>query len=241
MPSKREFLVVYVVIAIANAALVAANVAHNAGFHWPVLHVLDEQLDMTQECTLAVWFSSAQLMLGSLAALALARFAPTDGPRGGSWRVIGWLGVAAMMLFLSVDETAQIHEWAAGRFDEYTAGRDSVSPALGVHDVFKWLIVFAPLALLAAGWLVAVAWSLRREHRGAFALCMAAVVCWLVTLAEEYAEGTVFQTPQGIVRGQHATIEEGCEIIGAAMFLIAFLELLRVRLGRGRSPRAAVS
>ena len=67
MPPRRDFFRIYAVIALANLAMVLANVLHNAGFHWPIA-ILDRQLDLADEENFAVWFSSAQLLLTALAA-----------------------------------------------------------------------------------------------------------------------------------------------------------------------------
>jgi hypothetical protein len=228
-----------------DAALIAVNLAMNAGLAMP-LEVLDAQLDMKDEGNLAAWYSSAQLLLVALLAGALACGTAPECGRVWLHRAT-WVGVAAIAMALSADETAQLHEWLGQRYDDRVGPNDVLSRVIGVSSVYKWLIVLAAPAFVAAALLLYAAARMWRVNRRSALLAVAGVACWIVTLAAEFVESQYFERSRTHYpgwRGQQASIEEGAELLGAALLLLAIAGCLLkafaaqdAMTARGQAPR----
>ena len=218
-----------------DGALIAVNLAMNAGITMP-LEVLDAQLDLKDEGNLAAWYSSAQLLLLALSAGAIA--CCTEPSQGAVWlhRAI-WLGVAGIALALSADETSQLHEWLGQRYNDYTGEDDPISRAIGISSVYRWLIVLAIPASLGAAVLLLCAARMWGVNRRSAILAISGAMCWLVTLAAEFVESQYFERTRTHYpgwRGQQATVEEGAELLGAGLLLLALSGYLLYRLSTER-------
>lgn len=234
--ARSRWLTAYAALLMLNFALIGINAALNAGYHLP-LEVLDAQLDLKREGNLAVWFSSVQLLAAGVAALVIA--ACCRSPKTSRWaHWIIWGGAAALLIGLSADEVAQLHEWAGERYADYFGDHDPIAAALGLQGSFDWLLVLAPLIVLGAGWLAFISLRILNAHRPSMWLSLLAVGCWLTTLGAEYVEDRLHIAHQENMRRHQATIEEGCELLGAALFLVAFSDFARVQLATRRIAAA---
>jgi hypothetical protein len=61
----------------------------------------------------------------------------------------------------------------------------------------------------------------------------------VVTIGAEYVEGRFLSYRFNSARGAEAIIEEGCEVLGAALLLVAFLEYFRTQAVAGPLSTAA--
>lgn len=238
MSLRRYLMFTYIVVLLVDAALLAVNAAMNAGVIMP-LEVMDAQLDLKDEGNLAVWWSSVQWLLAAVAATLIAAFV-TPSTGGSRMHAIAWLGVALLMLGLSADEAAQLHEWIGQRYADYAGGNNGLAKSLRINDIYAWLIVGVPIALICAAFLLTVAWRWMREHRRSAWMAVAAVLCLFTAMIAEYVESQYFadlgRRYKGW-RGHQATIEEGAELLAAAFLLIAFLEYLRAHSNRAPLAR----
>lgn len=232
VPPKHHWVVLYVAILTINVAITAMYTITNAGYTWP-LEVMNYQLDLAFESNVVVWFSSSQLLVTGLVAMLVAWLGRLCAcmPR---LNMIGWCGVGAVMLGISMDETSQLHEWLGGRYAAYVQNENDLTHNL--PDVFNWLIVLSPLIVIVVFSLVWFVIKCLRHHRPSMYLAIGGLACWIGTLIAEYAEGRMKAHDPNVIRGHQASIEEGCELIGAALFLIAFLDYLRTQILP--SPRA---
>jgi len=164
-------------------------------------------LDVRRENNLPTWLSSAQFALAAVAALAAV------GASTGVRRV-AWLGVAALCLALSIDETASLHEEVGRR-----AGAEAT---LGLVQPVAALIVV--LLLLVVGRIVAGAPA--RALRWATAALLASQVS--ASVGGLFASGTVLYAFE--------VLEETTEVLTAVLLLTAALLAAGVRLER--RPRA---
>lgn len=173
--------------------------------------------DLDDEANLPTWYSSMQMaLLGALlVVLAYARRRP---------RQVGWwamLGVAALPLYLSIDEFVQLHE-RLGRLVP-----SDVLPATGL-----WMAIAVP-ALIAALVLLYIPsapfWSGPRAARVRVVL---GVVVYLASAAGvEVAIN--FAATDGVAGGALVIAEEGGELVGVTLMIWGVVELLsasRVRL-----------
>lgn len=108
-----------------------------------VLEFLVPKLSLSGEQNVPTWFSSSLLLGCALAAGAIAR-------RAASWRR-SWWGMAAAFGYVSLDETAELHEHLGGHF--HAGGVlyfDWIVPAVAVLGVLAVVYLRFMLALPAA-------------------------------------------------------------------------------------------
>ena len=92
--------------------------------------------DLDRECNLTTWFAAAQLAVLGVGCIAL-RFRRARR---------GWLVLGLAMLYLSVDESVQLHEWIGTRLAEsgWAIGR--------LDPPYPWVILLGPPLLGFAVW-----------------------------------------------------------------------------------------
>jgi len=184
-------------------------------------NMLLQQFDLKREGNLAVWYSSTILLLCGIAALAIAIRTSGDARW---WAPTLWALVALVFLFISADESAQLHEKAARIFTKrYGSVRGLTDGASGD---FAWLLLFLPLILVFIASIAMLAWSQLRHHASVRRLLLAGALCWIGVVVAEFVQAQLVR--HGLERSIQGVIEEGLEVVGAMLFLFAFLEYLRV-------------
>jgi hypothetical protein len=188
----------------------------------PVPRDIIRLFDLKLEINLAVWYSSALLLLVAAVAFAIA-FSPPPRGAGRKWYSRVWILIGLFFLALSADETAQVHERVGYRLTR--AAGESLGTTFGLaHPAYGWVALALPFAavfiivvLLAARWWLGLHGRTRR-------LTLCALACWAGVIVAEIAEERMIRwSVEPSVRG---LIEEGLEIAGATLFLIAFTEYL---------------
>ncbi len=167
--------------------------------------------DVNKEANLPAWFSSSVLLVSSLVLWDTAREKSAAGDRFGRH----WWVLAAVFLYLSLDELISLHE----------ATSAMIRGALGVSDEGAlsqaWILLAAPL-VLAFG-LVYLRFLLHLPARIRFLTVAAGCT---------YVAGALgMEVPGAYVRAVHGadtltyavltTIEESLEMLGAVLFLYA--------------------
>lgn len=181
------------------------------------------QLDLKLEANAAVWYSSVVLLMAAVGALAIAERVRADAgmPR---WGRFVWLVIAGFFVGLSVDETAQLHE----RVGVHFTNRFGTVPFLtdGGWPAFAWLLALFPLIGLFLGFvLVAVRTWVSMSARSR-ALILGGLACWVGVLLAEFVQAQLVRWSWD--RSLQGALEEGLELTGATLFLVGFVELLRV-------------
>jgi hypothetical protein len=161
------------------------------------------------------------LLLAGLSALAIAANPPVQTTRRAQYRWV-WTLAALFFLGLSLDETAQFHEMAGNIFTRRIG--DVPGLTRGAGPAFAWIVALAPLILCfilvirtAADWL--------RQHRRSRRLALAGLACWIGVIVAEFVQAQLRRL--SMQRSVQGVIEEGLEVTGSTLFLIAFLEFLR--------------
>jgi hypothetical protein len=174
------------------------------------------QCDLRREGVLGAWYSSVLLLLNSMACMFVMYRRQER-----SWRGT-WLVVALGLLMLSADETAELHERLGVKIDHLGFGAGYVPSKA---PVFNWLMPAIPVAAVF-GWALVVASRFWAEtHPRSRRLALAGLACWGGVLVAEFAESQMVR--HGMRRSLQAMTEEGLELVGSTLFLIAFLEYLR--------------
>jgi hypothetical protein len=172
-------------------------------------------LDLNGELTVPAWYSS---MLMWTAAGLLALHAIISGKSGLKARWYWW-ALAAILAYLSLDETSEIHEFAG----------DMLLPSglnPGGFLAFRWVIVAAPLLVL--GGLAFVPFLLSLPRTIAWRIVLAGTVyvggAYGVELIGGYLSETRGQASHAFIAA--VIVEESMEMIGLTLFIIVLIELL---------------
>lgn len=170
-------------------------------------------LDLDGEANLPAWYSS-MLMWTSAGLLgvhaALSRGSPD---RTASY----WSALAAIFVYLSLDETSQIHEYAGLLLP------DDFRP--GGFFTLRWLIVAGPI-VVATG-LLFTPLLLRLPRSDALRIALAGAVFVGGAVGMEHIAGYVLANPgPHVVYAVETLIEEGMEMAGLCLFISALLRLL---------------
>jgi hypothetical protein len=219
--SRQTIRQFYAFVCLANAIFIIITVASDLGFSF-TRHRMVLQFDLKAEGNIAAWYSSTLLLLTGLAAFAISAHVQSQAA-GPSWNFRAvWIAAALFFVGLSVDETAQIHEWLGGVFTHHLGNMPGLTD--GTEGVFAWLVALSPLIVaffvvmkVAARWL--------RVHDRSRSFALGGMTCWIGVLVAEYLESQLLRMNMG--RSIQGAIEEGMEITGAALFLVSFLEFLR--------------
>ncbi|RPH94580.1 hypothetical protein EHM69_07040 [candidate division KSB1 bacterium] len=188
---------------------------------------INRLINIDGESNLPTWFSSAQLLLLSLTTL-LAWKLDTDV----GWKRAGWLMLTLLFGYLSIDETATIHESfgaAATKQFQWT-----------LWGEYYWMLLFAPFACVGLVLLIQVFWQKLRTDTRAFFLASAGILAWISTLVIE----TIGHWLMGhelddtfVYRGFVIT-EELCEMAGATLFWMAVVCWVQFRSKSSRQVAA---
>ncbi len=224
---RRLYLAVFamdaLVILVTALSDVGASIARFGVVLW---------FDLKLEGNIAVWYSSALLLMTAFAALAVAANPPSRLLHPYRHRAV-WALAAAFFAGLSVDETAQLHE-TVGRIFVNRIGHIEWLTG-GNKPTFAWVLVFLPAIMLFVFVIRTAARSLQ-GYRRSRNLTLAGVGAWMGVIAAEFLSHTREVFTERSIQG---VIEEGLEILGATFFFVAFVEYLLNT--RPRRPEHTVS
>ena len=199
-------LTTFALLLVAGLAMVAGLEALYAWTSTPGMNQITTDgtvaaFDLDGEGCLAVWFSSAILMLAALAAVLVytIRRHRTDDYRG-NYRV--WLWAALCWTVMSIDETSSLHEGFMGMMTHVTGTKI-------YGDGSIWWVVPYFFLLGAVGSRLLV--DMRRCRLSSIALLTTAG-CYAVAVATQV-------TGDGLTRA--VMIEEGAEMAGNVFLLLA--------------------
>lgn len=174
------------------------------------LYGLDRFFDLGREANLPSFFSALLLLVVAVVLALMARDASQSQGRT-HWH---WWGLAALALFLSVDEAAMIHEGIVGSALEGRVGRGE-----GVLH-YNWYKLYVPAALLVAA--LYVPFLLRLPRSLLFRLVVAAGVFLSGAVGLEMLEAYI--TSHGHAgTGLVQLFEETAEMSGVLLALRALL------------------
>lgn len=172
---------------------------------WPTSIVtLNRAVNLGNENTFAVWFSSSQLL-----ALAVAAYFAYREDR--AWL---WIFVAVGFLYLSIDETASLHEsFGAAIYKGW------ISENYGYSD---WVYVFAVPIVIAIAMLGKLMLRLRTVSRTSFWFGLVGLLLWILVIVLELSDdsmpGKQLVFSSGLSHPLHIA-EETCEMVGATFLL----------------------
>jgi hypothetical protein len=218
-PSPRLQLGLLISTAIVCVSGIAAEVVHHAaGIESPLIPLLS----LSEEANLPTWYSSILLFA---CAVALASIASTVRGERGRFAT-HWAVLAAIFLYMSLDETAQLHE--------------RLNSLWSFHGVFyfSWIIPAAVIVLVIGLAYLPFVLNLPPPTRIRF---IAAGIIYV-------GGALIMEMPLGVWATRHGednlgyvvidAVEETMEMAGASFFLLAVLRH-RASLAQASSTRAA--
>ena len=177
--------------------------------------------NLVKECNIPAWYSSALLLA---CAAALAAITATKPLEEGAYKR-HWMVLSLIFLYISMDETAQIHE----RINA------PLRHALGIGGIFyyAWVIpMFFLLLVLAANyWKFLLALSLRFRRLFLIAAVIYVGGAFGTEFLVNYWVATYDTDP---IYGLLNVVQEVLELTGLSIFLMALLYYLREIVGELR-------
>lgn len=179
------------------------------------------QLDLRDEQNVGTWYSSVILLAAGVMAILNWWYVPMV--RSLRWlHRAGWACMAIVLIGLSADETATIHESLARLFNAMSeAGGRAPSYRVGAGD---WIPILLPLMIVVAAGMLAFFLYQFRSNKAVLLLALGGTVFWISALFAESIEAGM--TRVVMARLTEGFMEEGCEVVGTTCLLIAFTEFL---------------
>jgi hypothetical protein len=170
---------------------------------------------MGNEGNVPAFFSALAIMAAAVLAALIARTERVDGKWAARWLVVG-----ALLVFMSFDEAASIHEL----LDRVDARRADA----GIF-YYAWVIPYFALVVIVAASLFAF-W-LRLPARTRIGLAVSAVIYCAGAIGMELVQGALAaQEGRAVYRtlkmSVYITIEEGAEMLGVALLIRTLLSHL---------------
>ena len=184
--------------------------------------------DTTAEHSIAGWFSATLTFVVAMAAWANVVLVRTiDSP---AWRRAGWLVIALLFTYLSLDDGAAIHEHLGGGLKKTAV----VGDVIGAYSSYSWHIVILPFFVAMGFFMLIFLWK-ELAHRNERTGILAAFSFFALAIGQDYIEGTIeeydwFQATYGMdpyaILHFAKSLEECLEMLGMTLFLVVFLSHL---------------
>ncbi len=161
--------------------------------------ILEDLFDVGYESNVPTWFSSVQFLLLGLVCGSIYVFQRELHPEK-KFSIL-WIACALGCFFLSLDEVAMIHETAGSLFERYLEGNETptIDSALSDFNSYYWVLVYVPLALPIAIWLV---WFFSRELGRYRIFPIVGMILFLLgAVGVDYHEGTCSDVDEDQITG----------------------------------------
>lgn len=227
--SRKGMFIFYLVVLLIDLFFIAV-LLYDVQNPQPQLATIPQfwfsKVDLKKEGNLATWYSSILLFVAG--GVALLNLCVNPFTKTLKWIYLtGWSLIGCLLLTLSADESAVIHESIASIafLERSPATRQEIT--LGAGDWLPFLLPFIIGSVL--GLLSFLAFSFFRCKKFML-LGLAGVLCWVGAIVGEAIEGRYIKIAMS--RQMEGLIEESLEIIGTTLLMIAFAEHYRWRQER---------
>ena len=206
------FLAVHVALTLPLAVIAAE-------WGWPEPDSWFRQLSLDGEGSAANLYSG--ILWGIVAALAAAQpfrsAIPVRGPRW-IW-ILGWISAALFAALIAVEEIAELKD-VLGRWEQL----DALLESLNLTDLPVGVRWAAVVGVLAAPLAAAAAWVLYASLRRQPALALLAGLALALAAGAALRDG--FGSRYGTTAGWELFIEDGSELMAAAILAVVLIEAL---------------
>lgn len=223
---ERVFRTLSLCIGVVLALHVAAHLADNVGLSRALSQQLIRAFDVDREANVPTLFSAVQLWVAGGATLLLASRSEERFERR------HWIILSAGMFWMGVDEFAQLHEFVNQVFRPLVA---SSLPWLR----FAWVVPATAVVMVLGVFFMRFLWRLPRPV--ARPLVLSGVVFVGGALGVETVSSAVESHfgHRNAVYSLCTMVEEGCEMMGIALYIRTCLAYAQLRWGALRLVRVA--
>jgi hypothetical protein len=222
----RSIRVFYTSVLIIDLLLILTYLVLRSQPELPwILHIIKNQVDLTRENAAGVWYSGIILLFTGMAALVCFKMDSRGSAQEKFHSVLrfGWLAIAGAFVSFSFDEMGSIHERLDKIFPQtvfsYTGGETG------------WVTVLWPVIAIVFGYFMCFFWFHLSKHRLSQMLALIGGSLLIAVPVQEKLEHLIAAT--GAKRGIYlGALEEGSEIFGTTLILVAFLEFALFRSRR---------
>jgi hypothetical protein len=208
----RWLMIVAVIFAVAAVVMAFLDAEESDSLAGEVLDSLQRLFNPDLEANLATWFATGLLLAG---ALLTALVAKAKGDADDPLRY-HWVGLFMVILFMSIDEAAQIHEMLIKPTQQLLG----VSRSVGWVWTLPALVVVSVFVVMSLRLLSAQSQRTRRLMILAFGLFV------FGAFGVETVGSILFGSDRRLGSELAATVEELFEMSGAVVFIHAMLGLL---------------
>jgi hypothetical protein len=181
-----------------------------------------------REDSLASWFAIMQTFAVALVAWALV--IASRASQASAFRRAGWMFVAILFTYLSVDDGAKVHE----RLGTWSESFDATSDVLNAYPSYAWQLVVGPvlgamgLFMLFFLWRELDDWKHRAGVLAAFGfLALAVFLDFVEGLDDRYWWILQnYDVTEDLISHFSKSIEETLEMFAMTLFLVVFLSHL---------------
>ncbi|RMF79290.1 MAG: hypothetical protein D6737_11980 [Chloroflexi bacterium] len=188
---------------------------------YAIYHIV-QLFNVNREGNIPTWFSSSILLF---AALLFAVIAYAVRQRGGTLQA-RWWGLAAILLYLSIDEAAAIHE-------KLTVPLQDSLHVTG-YLYFAWVLVGIPLALIVTLTYLRFVWHLPAHIRRLFFLAGAVYLGGALGVEIISANQWYLNDGTSLIFSTIGTVEEWMEMMGVVIIIYALLRYIGETVGEVR-------
>lgn len=175
-----------------------------------------DMLSVSVEASIPTWYA---VMLLATAAFLLTLICVAKRRQNDPFRVY-WIGLALVFTYLSMDESAVIHE-------TFSTPLENTFNTSGLLT-FGWPILFAPLVVIFVLLYLRFLWHLPRGYQRLFVLSGAVYVGGAIVV--EALSASQYTGESEAIRLSYVvlfTIEECCEMLGVVVFIYTLLSYMR--------------
>lgn len=174
--------------------------------------------DFNQEANIPSFFSSLMLLTASLLLFLIYRIERKEGRKS-----LGWLGLALIFIFLTLDEATQIHEFLIGFFRK--------NFGFSGYLYYAWIVPYTMVLLLLA--VVYVPFFRRLKQSMFFIMMVSGAIFISGSVGMEMLGGdTIENEGFGLRYMVFYSIEETLEMIGVSLFIFGLLRFLSRKKGK---------
>ena len=182
----------------------------------------------TEEHSIAGWFAATLTFVVAMTAWAIVVLCRYNS--ASFWRRFGWIVIAILFSYLSVDDGAAIHEHLGGGLKQAPV----IGDVIDAWSSYSWHIVILPFFVAMGLFMLFFLWR-EFSHRNEKLGMLAAFSCLGIAVVQDYIEGTIeeydwFEINYGMdspaILHFAKSLEECLEMLGMTLFLIVFLSHL---------------
>lgn len=205
------FAVLTAFFVIANLGGIVARLFLDIQSAFGLIHLFNSD----EEQSLPTYFSIVMLLFAALVLALIGQLTRTNKLAGAAY----WFGLAAVFLFLSIDEAVSIHEVLTKPL------RRHVNKDAGVLHLMAWVLPYTVLALGVGA--VYLRFLLNIPRRLAFLMILSGAIYVLGAIGAELLTGWLFMNNQeqfGLGYHLAAAAEEAMEMGGIVLFIHAITD-----------------